>query len=520
MDGSRLPTLVLSEIFNFLTIYEKNRAKQVCKLWKYVIEQTIQRRLCLYGKLWAKPFHARWDDCLEAPVSELDKFSVLQKHYNVDKSCNYLSRLINVLVSRKEDLKKIYLYRCCSCSRFLKSIQDFKRLEELVLEKVDKVWINKLSSSSLLTISFKEVCSFSNWPLYLETPNLTKFIFFNYTTNSYDTFQRVLPSYPERIVYLKCKILPNSFTNLKSLVHLICQDIGDNVDFSNYPKLKKLEYYPEKSDRALARIENLKEHRRKFSPDLAIFVSGFKLDSAFFASPIFFNWTGNFLFFIEKDDLALFSRNFSRLTNQFPWRIAVDYLALFDSFAGRIPERFLKIFPDVGSVIVNGAAYLEPSQEIDSHKLIDFLNQCRSLKILKLLKLPGLGPDFYWRLSTMSSTSSITRLEISQSEVVEFEIARFRNLKELELTSRRLSLKMVNLALEKDQFFFEFYFNFNDENSDLKIQLSRLDAYIYSKPNHLYVYKGYECISHNTIHNSIEAIDILRGNEQTKNYLV
>ena len=346
-DG--LPTLVLTKIFSFLTISEKLRAKQVCKLWKVLIEQIVQQRLCIHACRLPKPSHFRWHDGSNARVNDQDLIAIPNETTYDERVNRYLK---SVDATLKVRLRKIYLYGLTACSMLLRQIEIFKRLDELALERIHHVQLNKLSSPSLQTICFNGVRRFLGssgfpFPVQLETPNLTRFIFWNWSLVD-DSLQEVSLSRPETIVYMKCKKL--YFPKLSNLEHLICQEIDEGIDLRNYPKLRKLEYYPERSDQALSRIERLKEHRRSFSPDLEIFVSGFKLDAEFCESPVFFNLVNSidFVFSVPEDQLTIFARNFPKLTNQFPWRLNVNYPLLLRSFGGQLPGNFFEIFPLIG----------------------------------------------------------------------------------------------------------------------------------------------------------------------------
>ena len=178
-DG--LPTLVLTKIFSFLTIHEKLRAKQVCKLWKFVVEQIVQQRLCLYASRLPRPSHIRWHEGSNEPMNDQDKLWVINEMQYEERTTRYLLNVANALRLR---LRKIYLYNLSFCSRFLKQIEKFKRLDELAIESTFKVILDKLISPSLRTISFKAVDNFSGSPLQLETPNLTRFIFWNWSSIS------------------------------------------------------------------------------------------------------------------------------------------------------------------------------------------------------------------------------------------------------------------------------------------------------------------------------------------------
>lgn len=201
--------------------------------------------------------------------------------------------LNNVAATLNLKLRKIFLYKISTCTRFLKQIGIFQQLDELALMHVHAIDLDQLSSPSLQTIAFKRARF--NLPIQLETPNLSRFIFWNWTFID-DSCQEVSLSYPQRIVYMESKQF--WYSNMPNLEHLICHEIEDSINFKNYPKLRKLEYYPERSDQALNRIERLKEHQRWFSKDLEIFVSGFKLNAKFCEPPVFFHLrSANFCYF-------------------------------------------------------------------------------------------------------------------------------------------------------------------------------------------------------------------------------
>ena len=218
-------------------------------------------------------------------------------------------------------------------------------------------------------------------------PNLTRLIFLESISSHVN---RVSPSHPEKLIYFECRDFNYpEFTNLE---HLICRVIHDDVDPKNYPKLKRLEYYPIRDNQTFRRIESLKEHRKTFNPHLEISVSGFKLSSEFWDWQVFFEYK-NFdecLFALDESDLAFLARNFLKLVGSFPWKISVNYSKLAYFFGGQIPESFFDIFPHISSVTLDRSP--PNPKELDVNKSIDFLNKCRGLETLSL-NYCELGPD-------------------------------------------------------------------------------------------------------------------------------
>lgn len=425
-----------------------------------------------------------------------------------DVVCYYLHKLSKAFCLK---LRKICLYKISSCTNFLRKIEVFKQLNELLVERVIRAHLDLLRSPSLQTISFKSVERFSRvtypGPLKLETPNLTRFVFWNKLEFPHNEPQNgeCLLSYPDRLVYLECTKL--SYPKIANLQHLICQEIDDDVDFRNYPKLRKLEYYPVEYVESMRRIENLKEHRKRYNPNLEIFVSGSKLDSNC-ESPIFFKLIDRefSLFSVNKDDdLAIFSKCFGKPTNQFPWRFKVNYLAWLTSFGSQTACCFFQIFPSIYSVVVHGP----PAPALDANKLIDFLNECRSLECLKLVNCPS---DLYRSLATIKPASYITRLEIKQSEAVEFELTNYVNLKDFVIIGSRLSLQTLNDILKQSHFISQFHFVYRAKNSDLNISVNWGSSF-------LFISNG-DYFKRHSIQDRKKVIDFLRDHEQTKDYLV
>ena len=237
-------------------------------------------------------------------------------------------------------------------------------------------------------------------------------------------------------------------------------------------------------------------------------------------SPVFFNWISSTQFSMHKDELAIFSRNFSKLTNQFPWRLAINYPLLLRSFGGQIPGNFFEIFPLINSVTIDGTR-LAPG-ELDPNKLIGFLNQCRGLDILKLLDCP-LSIDFYRRLPAIRPADFITNLEIRQSEAVELEIeiAKFQNLMNFQLTGSHLSLQMVNQMFRQNNLFGPPCFRYFQKNSDLAISLFKRH-YKHAKPSlfRLIVEKGDYVKKLNSVRDYSQVIHFLSGDEHAKDCLL
>ena len=100
------------------------------------------------------PFHVQWNDGLKARVHDRDKAHVHLEHRCDNGLNHYFFNLARALNLR---LEKIYLFDLSPCSKFLKGINFFPKLNEdwTGLAKTPLVGLNELSSPSLQTISFK-----------------------------------------------------------------------------------------------------------------------------------------------------------------------------------------------------------------------------------------------------------------------------------------------------------------------------------------------------------------------------
>ena len=121
---NNLPSLVLNEMFSYLSIQEKIRMKQVCRNWKIELDNYNITKLCIH--LDAYPLNLNW-----SYTNNLISFS---NTFQIKNSIN-----INLVIQRFKNLKKLFIFQLTSfdnCKELIKRLDEFADLIQLEIYDV------------------------------------------------------------------------------------------------------------------------------------------------------------------------------------------------------------------------------------------------------------------------------------------------------------------------------------------------------------------------------------------------
>ena len=381
MNFDRFPLLVQIKILSFLNVKERLEIKSVSRLLKALIEQFLPlKSLCIYrsykpGK-WNWPFT---EEVIEDQVMIQAHFH--QGEHGVDFSKAYFRNLKRLhvhgdLVSKGPNL--------------LKHINLLEELEVLSAYLSYDYGLNNINLRNLKVLSFWDCNSDWRKTVFFGMPNLKRFSFFKDGAFYYETkFGN-----PEKLEVFRCQAFGPKFTvnKLVGLKHLICQDLDSSFQLEEYPSLRLLEAFPSRGE--TTRI--LKNREMQFPKDLKVFVFGFSLANL----PEVFIKTDEFVGFkspncwLSDNFLSYIANNYPNLERPCLWPIGLSYSLLFKSFCGRVPEDFLKFYPNI--------ARLDVSERTDCSRLIRFLKNHGEIETLSLFD-DCLDQNFFEELGSISS---------------------------------------------------------------------------------------------------------------------
>ena len=208
-----LPVLVLSSIFDFLSIPEKLKVRSACKTWKYVIDTfSTPQSVCIYSVF--RPYNKTW--CFSN--QRIAKKEMLRLNFNRDAV-----RRLEMNAAFFQNLQKVYLSETGDTDCFLLEVSQLPRLKVLMLEEYT-IAPATLSSSSLEKL-FIECYEFGG--IELDTPNLNSFALQGANCRDRPDCPVVF-RFPLRVKHLECPQFTSNLSGLKNLETLVCEEIKFN----------------------------------------------------------------------------------------------------------------------------------------------------------------------------------------------------------------------------------------------------------------------------------------------------
>ena len=321
-----LPEIVLSEIFDFLSLPERLRVRLTCKKWNFVFE-TFGRlqNLCLYSTDY--PYNERWC-CSDQIVAKHD---MLHLKYGSEGSQRF--DLTNELF---RNLQKVYLHEIGeNIDRLLAQVNCLTRLKVLVLND-RRIQTRALRSSSLERLSLK--CNeFEHFEL--DTPNLSALVLARrsgWFVSRRRGEQAIEFCFPWTVKYLQCGAFNLNLSRLSNLQTLVCKEITFDFQLNDFKALTRLEIWPAQQSQ-LQMVRRIEEQRTGLKrSDLELLVSGFKEQF------VFCEFRGDTIV-MRETYLKRIESDRCNFVGTAPWKMEIELGSLI-KYAGRIPSELFEHF--------------------------------------------------------------------------------------------------------------------------------------------------------------------------------
>lgn len=427
----RLPVVVLRQIFCFLDIGERLRARSTCKAWRFTVDTWFdQQSLCIYSTVY--PYNERWC-CSNQRVLEKEMF-----HLKFDRVA---SHRLDWKMEFFRNLQKLYLYEMGDKTEpFLEELNQVTSLKVLMIEE-SRIYLRKLSSSSLAWLSIKCFCCDH---IELDTPNLSSLIL------SIDHRPEEHPGTldfhsPRKVRHLQCIEFNSNLDQLKGLETLACQRITFDFKLDEFQSLTRTELW---SFDAFQLVRN--EKNRLNRPDLQVVASGFE-EGTVTSRPILVQEEFFCRFHrLPGDDLELSESYLRRaelnkwnLLGSTPWNFTVEYATLLP-FVGKIPRNFFSKLR-ISSFIL-AQLPLNGVPEIDQVALVELVERSQPEDLELNCELSEAT------LQRLSHIQSIKYLRVTVNEKLDGLLG-LKNLVTLKVFKARISIGFICLLFKELKLF-------------------------------------------------------------------
>ena len=414
---SELPSLVLGEIFAFLTIKERAKCMRVCRAWRDEIESRDARKTAIVFHTSFFPLNRKWgmadkrlmkiENSVQIASFESLRAPALRSHFKHLKRVQLLNNYAMLLENRFE--------------KFDRYIDWLTECEELELHGFEFGNETTFSLPKLKTLALKRIeCD----QLTVDCPSLEELII-------WAILERVDYKATDRLKYLE--VSTHKALNFKQGTEfklLECLNVNDKAYFLHQdrdrrrelircmPGLRKLVCYTNGIRRKfLTEIRNWRREQNGSGEDLQILVSGFES-------------TGEIIYSGNSDSTVMLSEqyvepvfnNYTRLVEPAAaWNVLIDYNELFAKFK-ILPSNFFTAFPDI---------YLVKISSVPCYNhLFSFLKLCPALDSLEFDRsLTEIKPEFLDLLYLLHPSLRFMMVNEDHGQKVRVNCMFLRNLK-------------------------------------------------------------------------------------------
>ena len=365
-DYSSLPTLVLNEIFSYLSVREQVKCKSVCRFWKLEIELREKNRDSLV--LYTGPYlwNIRWNPANGGRLMKFENSFEIEHPRILEqpstrrllkktKKLAIVTQHMNVYNPELEFAKFCLYFNCFSeCEQI--EIHNF-RLSGMIIFDLPK----------LKTLVFRDCQDGRNsFKLFLDCPSLEVLFL--------DTrVKEVLIKTPRSLKRLFCSgwsVKVSSDDKFESLEYLnlftkLYEPVSERL-LDLMPKLKRLVLYSVDLEADLERIR--KQRERWGLWQLEVLPAGFN-------KPVEMSLCNNFTAVVMINECleSLFG-NYAKLVENSPWKVWIDYSTLFGKFK-ILPASFFERFSEFCIEINEVTSYTH---------LFEFLWCCPYIQYLRI----------------------------------------------------------------------------------------------------------------------------------------
>ena len=438
-DYSRMPTLVLNEIFGYLSMKERIRCKAVCRAWKMEIELKEKARDTLVLHLGPYLRNARWKHTNNGGLMKFENsFQV--------KRLNFLQHpRTRTLLKQIKKLAIVNYHLGIMDSEILQTnvhpyIRHFDQCEEIEIREFNLQDTLTFELPKLRALVIRD-CPGAK--LVVNCPSL-------------------------ELLFWNTPIQEVSFRNIKKLKSLFCCGlrVSPNVKFPNLAYLNfytgshdlmvadgllgqmpKLKRFVLNSHNLQADLKNIRAQQERYGrPNLEVLCSGFSVPVRFALGEI------SSYVKLELCTGELFE-NYSKLVENWPWKFWIDYSRLFDKFK-ILPSDFFERFSESYGIEIS--AVTNYTHLFEFLRCYPFVTQLKihwsSVKANRILDLVHL---------LNPSLRELTIVEVSYSLVPDIDLffMRMFDLVLLTLISTRLPTDFIRkLATNRGPRFYTFKF--------------------------------------------------------------
>ena len=318
---------VMDKILGYLSVKEKENCKHVWPTWKVEIERREQKNDTLVLHSDPYPWNMHWS---ETNNGGLMKF---ENSFQI-RAPSFLEHPLNELLQKIKKLALVNLFRnetnltqaCLDCFRNCEEIEIRSSVvQEALTFDMPKLRVLVLKDSSTISVQ-----------LTLNCPSL-EVLFWNQQVDG------ILFQSPKKLKRLVCFGWPASFSlseqSFESLSYLNLfagrdEHVNDRL-LERMPNLKRFVLY---SSDPQADLESIRQQQKLYGlADLEVLFSGFR-------DPVRITRHGVEAGFVKIDEYVeqLFE-NYSKLVDDSPWGVYIDYSKLFGKFK-ILPSNFFKRF--------------------------------------------------------------------------------------------------------------------------------------------------------------------------------
>ena len=421
-DYSKLPTLVLNQIFGYLSVKERIKAKSVCRSWRDEIKLREKRRNTLVLHVGPYLWNLRWSQTNNRGLAKFEnsfemKRLAFLKHPRTRSLLEKTKKLV---------LVKHYLGAFPDPDMKISTVHIgyFKKCEEIEIRNFDlqEKLIFDLPKLKTLVINDCVVDT-----LVLNCPSL-EVLFFNTQLSEID-FQNAKKlrrfigcGWPKKVSFVG-KLEALEYLNLKLSTGGRCNGRVSDLPLNRMPKLKQLVLF---SSNPQADLEIIRGQQKRFGlSNLEVLFSGFRgpVEVQLYKERL----TGLQMVNLCADPLF---ENYSKLVDDSPWAVYINYSKLFSKFK-ILPSNFVKRF--------STPRLIEIAEVTDYMHLFDFLKCYPFIQRLKI------------HFSKVDANRVLDKVHSLQPSLRELEIVEERpsELIDIDLSFLRL-FHMVFLTLESN----------------------------------------------------------------------
>ena len=326
-DYANLPTLALNAIFGYLNIKERVRCKGVCRTWRKEIELREQKSDTLVLHSGPYLWNQRWSETNNRGLMKFENSFEMKALTILDHP---LTREL------LEKTKKLAIMHFCksvfgSASNLLPYLGHFKQCEQIEIKNLQ---LNGTLKFDLPKLKVLVINDSPTEKLVLNCPSL-EVLSWNWQVEEIDfqdakKLKRIICfDWPE-------KVSSNKLESLESLNLIVAFALNDSL-LDLMPNLKQFVIYPRNPQ---ADLDSVRRQQERYGmADLEILPFGFRGAGELALSP---DMEGVLALDLCVDELF---ENYSKLEENSPWRVCIDYAKLFGKFK-ILPSNFFERFSE------------------------------------------------------------------------------------------------------------------------------------------------------------------------------